>query len=447
MAFSMLSLIKALTREAQRVVHHPLAKNSALLTLGSYISTVLSFITTMIVARSLGPANYGVIALAMAYPTLIWSFIGIKSVSVIIRYISGFRAQGEWKALLGVAKLGYGIDFLVSAICFLFVCLTAGWINRHLYHIPHLEWFMAIYAFSFPFYSMVGTSKAIFSSWQRFNLLACFNVLEASIKLMLVATLLFLRFGLIGVIAANTLGHIIIGVSMSITATCLLRKEGIGLWWHGSVNQISLLRKELTGFLGWNYLLVTLNGFVEQLPLMLLGRFRGSEETGYYRLATNVKNIGSAFEGSMGGVVYPALSARWTSGERETLNRSIKRWIWKGGLPVGFLEALLIPFLPFAVPLVFGDGYKPAVLGVQILMGAAALRAPFFWLNSLYYASGKISLWVKGNILYMLLLVGLGWISILYGGFLGMVLVTALTSLVFTFTMAGLALRAEFSLS
>jgi O-antigen/teichoic acid export membrane protein len=145
--------------------------------------------------------------------------------------------------------------------------------------------------------------------------------------------------------------------------------------------------------------------------------------------------------------VYPALSARWASGERETLNRSIKRWMRRGGLPASILEALLIPFLPFAVPFAFGDGYKPAVLGMQILIGAAALRAPFFWLSSFYYASGKISLWVMGNILYMLLLVGLGWAAIPYGGFLGMVLVSALTGLVFTFTMAGLALRREFSLS
>jgi O-antigen/teichoic acid export membrane protein len=418
-----------------------------LLTSGSYISTGLNLITAIIVTRSLGPADYGVVALAMAYPSLVWSFVGIKSVSVTIRYIAGFRAREEWKELLGVVKLGYGLDFLVSAICFLLVGLTAWWVSLYLYHIPHLEWLMAIYAFSFPFYSTAGTSRAILSSWQRFDLLAFFNVLEVSIKLILSAALLFLGFGAVGVIAANSLGHIIIGISMAVTATCLLRKEGIGLWWHGSMSQMGLLRRELTGFLGWNYLLVTLNGFIEQLPLMLLGTFRGSEETGYYRLATNIKNIGSAFEGSMGGVVYPALSARWASGERETLNRSIKRWMLRGGLPASILEALLIPFLPFAVPFAFGDGYKPAVLGMQILIGAAALRAPFFWLSSFYYASGKISLWVMGNILYMLLLVGLGWAAIPYGGFLGMVLVSALTGLVFTFTMAGLALRREFSLS
>jgi O-antigen/teichoic acid export membrane protein len=442
----MLSL-KTLAPEVQRILYHPFASNSVMLASASYVSAGLNLLSTIIIARLLGPADYGVMALVIAYPSLVWSFVSIKSVSVTTRYIAGFRARREKQELASVVRLGYGLDFLVSAICFVLVVLTAWSVSLHFYRMPGLDWLMVIYAFSFPFYSLVGTSRAIFSSWQKFNWLAIFQVLESCCKLILVISFLFIGLGVKGVVSANAISHIIIGIAMAITATHFLLKEGISFWWRGSLSQIGLLRRELIGLLGWNYLLVTLNGFVEQLPLMLLGTLRGSGEAGFYRLATNIKSVGSYFEGSMGGVVYPTLSARWAKGERESLNRSLKRWMWKGGLPIGVLEALTIPFLPLVVPLVFGDGYKQAVLGGQILMGAAAIRALFFWLTPFYYASGKVSLWVKGFALYTILLIGFGWAGIQYSGFLGMVLVSGLVGLAFTFAMARLAFRREFSLT
>jgi len=440
-----LSVLETLMLGLKGQLHHPFARNSALLATGSYISAGLNFLTSIAVARVLGPADYGILALAVAYPTLVWSFIGTKSVSVTIRYITGFRARNQHQELLSVIKIGYGLDFLVSVICLLLVALTAAFVNFQFYHITNLDWLMIAYAFSFPFYSAVGTSRSILTSWQSFNLLAFFHVLESATKLVLVIGALCLGFGVIGVVIANVLLHIGIGIVMTIGATRILLKEGLDSWWKGSLSQLGLFRKELASFLGWNYLFVTLNGFVEQIPLMLLGAIRGTEEAGFYRLAMNIKTVGSTIEGSMGGVAYPTLSARWAKGEREGIIRSLKRWIWRGGLPIGVLEALTIPFWPIVVPLVFGLGYKPAVSGVQILMGATAIRSLFFWLNSFYYASGNISVWVKGFFIQTVLLISLGWWAIQYAGFFGMVLVYSLVGLAFTLAMAKLAVSQELS--
>jgi O-antigen/teichoic acid export membrane protein len=98
-----------------------------LLATGSYISVGLNFLTSIVVARLLGPADYGILALAVAYPTLVWSFIGTKSVSVTIRYIAGFRARNQHQELLSVIKIGYGLDFLVSVICLLLLYLPPLW--------------------------------------------------------------------------------------------------------------------------------------------------------------------------------------------------------------------------------------------------------------------------------------------------------------------------------
>ena len=137
----------------------------------------------------------------------------------------------------------------------------------------------------------------------------------------------------------------------------------------------------------------------------------------------------------MGRVVYPNLSARWAEGERDSIKGSLKYWTFRYGLPVGILLLLVIPFLHIFIPMVFGSGYSPMVPGTQILMIGAAVSAVFFWLNSFYYASGKIELWTKVYGIYTVHAIGLGWFCIEQWGVFGMAMVFAFGKILFTSSM------------
>jgi O-antigen/teichoic acid export membrane protein len=370
-----------------------------------------------------------------AYPTFLWSFVGVKSESVTTRYLSSFRATGRNEDLKSVCKLGYSLDLLVSVVAFVLVSATSWWVAPRIFHMSEMTWLMLLYAASFLFFSLTATSRAILLSWQRFRWLGGLLILGEGITFIVVLGLLLAGFGVPGMVLGTAVAHVIIGLLMMGAATYVLHCDGVGLWWNAPLGNVAPLRKELTAFFGCNYLTVTLMGVIAQVPVMLLGHLRAPEEAGFYRLATSLTTVGSYLESSLGQVVYPALSARWGAGERESLRRSLKRWTLQAGFPIGVLVLLTIPFLPILVPIVFGPSYRRMILGAQILMVGTAVSAMFFWLNSFYYASGRISPWMKAYSFYTAFVISLGWISIEQWGYVGIASIVAVGKVLFTVSL------------
>lgn len=433
--------MKALSVRIRQVLTHPLVKGGILLSVSQYCAATLHFITITVAARLLGPSDYGVATLVMAYPALLLSFIGVKSKSVITRYVASFRIADRKNELNSICKLGYGLDFFASIIAFILIGTTGWWIAYYVYDIPNAFWLMIIYSASFPFYSLLGTSWAILSSWQQFRYLAFLQIFNEVVLLVFVIVFLLSGFGFQGMVLATAISQAVAGVVALAISTCLLYRDGFGLWWGASLGNIVSLQKELMTFFGWNYLVVTLNGIVAQVPLMLLGKFKGPEEVGFYRLATSLMTIGSYLESSLVRVVYPDLSARWATGERESLKASFKRWTLQGGIPIGIIFLMVIPILPILVPLVFGPKFSPMVSGVQILMIGSAISVVFFWLNPLYYASGKIGSWTVGYLIYTLLIVSLSWFIIQRWGFFGLAMLMTIGKVTFILSMLVFFLR------
>ena len=420
------------------IFRHPLVEVASLLAISQYVAAALNLVTNILMARLLGPTDLGLVALAIAYPTMLWSFVSVKSISVITRYVAIFRARREPEKLKGLVKLGYSLDFFVSLIGLTLVAISSWWVSERFYRQPHLAWLMVVYAGSFPLFSLAGNSWAVLSSWERFRLLAIFEVLQPFLKLCLTVGFIAAGLGVSGVVIGMGLAQASIGLIMMIATTDLLLCEGFGAWWKASLKPVVSLKRELIGFLGWNYLLVTLSGLVVQLPVMLLGRLRGPEEAGFYRIALNIATVGSYLETSLGRVTYPSLSAWWSSEGEERIVRTLKGWTLKVGLPISATIVLVTILFPWLLPLLFGHDYRPAVPGVQVIMLGIAISATFFWLNSFYYASKRINLWVSGYALYTILVIGLGWFVIKQWGFFGLSCLMTVGKVLFTFSMFAL---------
>lgn len=406
-----------------------------------YIVSGLNFITNALLARWLGPSDYGLVALVLAYPTLVGSFLATKSVTVTTRYIADFRAKGKQEPLKAVAKLGYGLDFSASVLAFLVVAVSGWWVSRSIYQRPELGSLMVLYAFSFPFASLTGNSWAILSSWGCFRELAYFQIALALGKLFFVALFVSLGFGIWGAVLGMGIAQAGTGVAMAGFATLLLERNGYKGWWRVPLRPVVPIGRELLGALGWHYVLVSLGGMLSQVPVMLLGRLRGPEEAGFYRLATSLSLAGTNLRSSLGRTTYPEISVRWGRGERESLLRWLRRRTLLLGLPLAILPLALIPFLPLLIVWIFGPGFQPMVSGAQVLMAETAFSLIFFWAGTFYYASGKVSWWAKGNLAYAFLVLLLSWFVIERWGFWGLAILVALSKVLFTLIMVTAATK------
>lgn len=425
--------------QARAIVRHRLARGAGFLAAGQYIAAGLNFVTNLLIARMLGPTEYGLVSLTMAYPNLLWSFVGIKSVSVTTRYVAMYRAQGESGKLRAVIGLGYAVDFSLSCLAFVLVAASAWWIARSFYGHPEVAWPMVVYAASFPFTGLTGGSWAILQSWERFQQLAAFEILHPFMKLCLTVGLLASGFGVAGVVVGMGLAGALTGLLMASVAARLLVKEGIGLWGKVSLRELMPIRRELASLLGWNYLAVTLSGVTAQVPVIILGRLRGPEEAGWFRLATNLVVVGSYLRSSLGRVTYPVLASRWGRGERGSLMASMIRWTGRAGVPMGLLMLAVVPTLPILVPLVFGPTYAPVVPLAQTMFVGTAVSVVFFWLPSFYYAAGKIKIWTAGYTIYTLAVVGSSWFAVRWWGVTGLASLMATAEALFTLAMVALS--------
>ena len=110
----------------------------------------------------------------------------------------------------------------------------------------------------------------------------------------------------------------------------------------------------------------------------------------------------------------------------ESQSIDIRRMTLHIGLPVSAaIVASAIAVVPFAVPLVFGDNYRPMVRGTQLLIAAAGISAALFWLQPYYYAAGRVVLWSRIYVLYGIALLSAAWPVSSAWGFLGIAALVA----------------------
>jgi O-antigen/teichoic acid export membrane protein len=197
----------------------------------------------------------------------------------------------------------------------------------------------------------------------------------------------------------------------------------------------------VAGLFGWNFLAMSLVGAAAHIPLALLGRGRGPEDAGYFRLATTIVTAASHLEHALGRVVYPELASRWAVGERAEIAASLRHWTIRYGLPLSLLLLGTVPLLPFIIRLVFGDRYGAMGAGAQVMLLTVPASTAVFWVNTLYFSSGSIRNWTWGGAVQTAVIAVLAWPAIAYAGFLGMATLFAVANSAFVFIMAALAMR------
>src|SRR3972149_5091746 len=268
---SMGDLTVSLVSGAIRIARRPFPRSVAHIAGGQYLTAGIGFITSVVVARLLGPKDFGLAALIISYPALLGSLLAVKSGSITTRYISSFRTTRQASKLLGVCKFGYALDLSIAFVTLILVAASGWWVTGHFYNNAESSWLMLAYTAAFPFWSLVGTSVAILSSFGRFGFIAGLQILSKSIEFFLVVSFLSAGFGVPGFVLGVAASNALIGFIAITVAASALRKENFGPWWSASLRTVTPFRKELTGFFSWNYLAVTCSGILDYLPLMLLG--------------------------------------------------------------------------------------------------------------------------------------------------------------------------------
>ncbi|MBI3920261.1 MAG: lipopolysaccharide biosynthesis protein [Armatimonadetes bacterium] len=423
----------------QRLTDSKFAQSVGILTVANVLQGILGFTQGILVARWLGPESYGIAALVMSYPGLVYTVFDARSSDASVKYLSEFHARGEKDRAAAMCMVGYMTDFAIVCLALMVVMATAPWAAHHVAHQPQSTHLILLYAAAFVPRALAGTSNAVLVTLGNFNTIALLSTLVAFLRATMVVSLVWAGKNVAGVIWGNAAAMIVEGLLFGGVSLSLVRRKwgmpSVRGWW----SPLFGYRREVFKFLAYNDLNALLGMVPKQLDIVLLGYFRNPTEVGYYKLARSLAGVAGYLAGPLQSVTYPRLAALIGEHRQSEFWRTLRRVALRIGLPLSAFCLLGIPLAPIVVRQLIGSSYVSSIPGTQILMVGYAGWVAFFWLRPAYMALGEIRAWVHQNAVYaLILLVGMG-ISIPRWGYLGLALSLTMGHLLFyLFAVRGL---------
>lgn len=401
------------------------AGHGSLLAASQYAAAAVGMLTSLVLARWLGPTGYGVVGLAIAYPTLVRLLAAVKSAQVITGELAGARAAGRAAVLGPITAFGFALDLGSATLAAVVVAVSAPWVAPYLGRLPAVAWWMTAYAVALVPAAVGGTAQAVLASWGRFGTLAALQVLEPAIGLAGVLVAFAVGWGPAGAIGGLAAGQAATGVLMAWLATGLLHADGVRPWQRSAWRHLGATLATRRGAVGWSYVITTMGALVMQAPIIVLGRVRGPEEAGYYRLGGSLMTVGTLLEISLNQVAYPVLAERASTGMSGT-EALLRRWTLWPGLPVAGTALAAAAVLPWIVPAVLGPGFEPLIPGARLMLVGVAAGGAVFWRNAYCFALGRFDLVGWASVLFAVVVAVPAWTVAARWGFVGLaVLATA----------------------
>jgi O-antigen/teichoic acid export membrane protein len=375
-------------------LRRPFVRHVGILTISNVAGAGLNVLLGVLVARWLGPSLFGVSALVMTYPGLLYNILDARSSEASVKYLGEFQARGDRGRALAMCRLGYLVDLCVALGASVLVAFTAGWAAVRIVHQPELAWLIFAYTLALVPRSVAGTSTAVLVTFQRFGTIAVIEAATNVVRCGLVLWFLLAGWQVAGVVWGNAISMVINGLLYGLASALVSRRQWGGVLSDGSGATLAGRRREVLGFLAFNSAYATVGMVSKQLDVAILGFFRGATDVGYYKIAKSVAALLALLVGPLQTVTYPALIRIWALGDVQAFRRHVWRLVLLVGMPLALLTAGAAVLVGEFLVLLVGAAYLPAIPVTRILLLAAGWQVVFFWLRPAYMAVDRIGAYV-----------------------------------------------------
>lgn len=384
------SFVMRIRQELTGAARSGLARNAGKLGAAQGVMLAVGLVQAVLVARWLGPRNFGIAALILSLPPLVFTFFDPKAAEAVVKFLGEFVATGQKREALAVPKLAYAVDAGLGLVGFAVVGIGAPLAASHLLgsgggYAGLLVIAAAVQMASAP----ADTSRAILSTFGHFGSMAWAQAGAAVFGLAVVIVVVGNGGGVRGFVLASCAEVVVDAALAGWLAHRVIRRALGASWWHGRRADISGRLREFAGFLAYTDLSSLVSVFVKQADIVMVGWIAGPVQAGYYRLARSLTSPLTSGIVSLQAVLYPQV-ARLAAVDSGAIVRRIRRWLVWGGLPLAALSLLPVPFVPQLIRLVAGADYLGAVAAARWMLVGSAFVLACFWLRPIQLATGQV---------------------------------------------------------
>jgi stage V sporulation protein B len=199
------------------------ARGSVFIFAGNTLSTVILTVASVIIARLLGPSNYGLYSVALIVPSLMLLFTDFGVKSALVRFTAKFHSEGENKLIGGLVKTGLLSQLAASILMFLLTFLLADTFAIHLFNRPDISSLIRLSSLLVIGNVLVLTSNNIFIGLDKMDMAALISVTRATVKIIFAPILIILGFSVVGTLVSHILGYLTAGVIGTLIAIRILK--------------------------------------------------------------------------------------------------------------------------------------------------------------------------------------------------------------------------------
>src|SRR6266516_2274579 len=370
--------------------------------------TALGLVNSIMLSRWLGPTGRGEVAAAMLWPMLL-VYLGSMGLIVSTMYYTSLSRSRPQIVFNNAVALG----LVFSTIALLIGFVGLPWLlkSQTSQVISASRWYLLVIPIAL--LAQLGTSVL-----QGLLRMAEYNWLRTIIP----------AGYLMGTIALVALGHLtlvnILGLHLFLNAVVLLgtlvvlARSGI----HLGFQTEGALAKRMLKY-GCKIHVGQISGLANlSLDQVLIAALLPPAYLGLYVVAVSSAGLSQMFSQAVQTVTTPGIAQKESEPERAVALQGVFRGYWLLSLVITLAIGVL---LPFAIPLVFGPGFKPSVWPAEVLLLASFFMGAKQVLGGGAQALGNPWLISKGNLTALVITVVLLYALLPVIGLMGAAIATA----------------------
>ena len=401
-------------------------KGSFHLIWGLVISTVISSIGTIFVARLLGSDLYGLYGIVLLAPTLVGIFRDWGVNSAIIRYAAQFRGEGRESEVRSIFISGLifeiAMGLLLSAVSF----GLSGYLAINMFHRPALIPLIQLASISILAIGIVNAASGAFTGVEKMEHNSITLVIQSIFKTIIMIVLVLERQGAAGAVTGYVAAYAIAAASGIILMYAIYRKLP-----KPDTKKLEIKAYTKTMLIYSTPLSIgnIISAFQGQFYAFLLPIFyvKDNIAIGNFSIANSFVVLIAFFATPITTMLFPAFSKLNPEKDKEALENVFKFSIKYASLLVLPVAALVMCLSQPAVATLFGNSYSSAGLYLALLAVSYVFTAfGSLTTNNFIISQGKTTF----NLFLILVTAAIGlpvgYLLIMNFGVLGLI-ITSLT--------------------
>jgi O-antigen/teichoic acid export membrane protein len=340
----------------------PITRDWAIVLGGNLARLALGFLASILIARSLGPGDFGVYAVLAAVVNLTGAFTDLGLTGAAVKRMAAIWPQDPD----GVRETGHLLFWLrIGAASFIITIaiVAASLLSLSILAVPQALLQLALLGVVAT--SISGALSALFQATGHFGRVIVISLTNAGLTTLLAAFLFWTeRLTLVTALVVLGIGTSLASFAMGyyllprprrlrIPSLRALQSEGLSLFKFGR----------------WLWLAALFAMLTAQLDMLLVNHWAFPATVGAYALALNLATKVDIVNHSLYTVLLPAASALDGKG-------AVKRYVRQGLIRGVFISLPLLCLIPLArpfIPFFYGPAYAPAIGLFQQLLGVVLL--------------------------------------------------------------------------